>query len=191
MADIEINVFEVQLGAAILLQMKDSRGRTVNVLADGGINAAKYSQDHVAIKLGTLLPSQRIDVLIGTHYDQDHLAGLIDAADQFPITEAILPPIRKPRYPKSRNGVNALWELGNSEDASDLPLLIELNDGQFEEHIAELEELSFFAGELLRDVELIDPKPPNLETEVLGSQGEFDSEDLTLPLSSDLLASSF
>lgn len=49
--EIEIDMFEVQLGASVLLRMKDSFGSIVTVLADGGIKAKGYAQDHVATKL--------------------------------------------------------------------------------------------------------------------------------------------
>jgi hypothetical protein len=184
MPDIQVDMFEVQLGAAVLLQFKDSQGKSVSVIADGGIHAAGYPRDHVATKLKKLLPSQCIDVLIGTHYDQDHLAGLIEVADQFTIRDAILPPIRRPRHPKpgtSTAAVVSLLEAGGLEDASDLKLLIDLTDAEFEEHIAELEWLQAQAEERLRHAGGIQPLPPDVENEISAPDEEFDSDTGTAP----------
>ncbi len=178
--DIEIDMFEVQLGAAVLLRMKDSAGTTVSVLADGGINAKGYSRDHVAAKLKTILPSTDIDVVIGTHYDEDHLAGLIDVADQFSIGEAILPPIRKPRYPKGGTPAAALLRLEAPDDASDLPFLIDLNDAKFAEHIEELEQLAAQAEQQLKELRSFEEPFPDLEEEILPPDEEFDLDDLVM-----------
>jgi hypothetical protein len=40
MSCIQVDMFEVQLGAAVLLQMEDTAGALVRVLADGGIRIA-------------------------------------------------------------------------------------------------------------------------------------------------------
>jgi hypothetical protein len=93
MPKIEITMYEVQLGAAILLQFYEDN-RTVRVLADAGIHAKNYSRDHVQKKLKATSIDQ-IDLLMGTHYDKDHLDGLIDvvACGSIGITEAWLPPV--------------------------------------------------------------------------------------------------
>jgi hypothetical protein len=108
-------MFEVQLGAAVLIQMQDSAGSPVRVLIDGGISpTTKYRTSHVNGKLVAafqdfdlilptasqqlaLNPSYRIDLMVGTHYDGDHLRGLIDVAKNtgIDIAEAWLPPIRQ------------------------------------------------------------------------------------------------
>ena len=181
MPDIQIDMFEVQLGAALLLRMKDSTGRSVSVLADGGINAASYNRDHVANKLTGILPLKEIDVVIGTHYDQDHLAGLIDVADMFKIGDAILPPVRRPRYPKPGTPISAVMEIEKPDDASDLPLLIDLNDREFGEHISELESLEDQIGSHLGEGVPSSFSPPDFENESPGSQEEFDSYYLTPP----------
>ncbi len=187
MPNIQIDMFEVQLGASLLLQFKDSTGRSVCVLADGGINAASYTRDHVAKKLANILPSKSIDVVIGTHYDQDHLAGLIDVAGMFNIGEAILPPVRRPRYPRPGTPASALMQIENPDDASDLPLLIDLSDEEFEEHISELAMLSEQVANQLRGAEPIFPSPPDFENEIPGSDDELGSYYLTAPYSPAML----
>lgn len=96
MPDIQINMFEVQLGAAVLLQFSVD-GRMVRVLADAGVRAKGYKPTHVRDKLLKLLPQddRRIDLIIGTHYDEDHLNGLVPLIqDQdFQFGEAWLPPV--------------------------------------------------------------------------------------------------
>lgn len=92
---IQINMFEVQLGAAMLLQFKGESG-IVRVLADAGIKASGYKPDHVLKKLRKLIPEdRRIDLVIGTHYDEDHLNGLVPIIEDehTAIGEVWLPPV--------------------------------------------------------------------------------------------------
>ncbi len=93
---IQIDMFEVQLGAALLLSFETSGG-TVRVLADAGVKASGYKPEHVLNKLRPLLAggSGRLDLVIGTHYDADHLNGLVPIiADQnIEIGEAWMPPV--------------------------------------------------------------------------------------------------
>lgn len=100
MSTIQIDMFEVQLGASILLQF--NTGETwVSVLADAGIKAPGYFIDHVHKKLPNTLhrdglgDKQRIDLMIGTHYDADHLDGLVPIIQDpnIEIGEAWLPPV--------------------------------------------------------------------------------------------------
>jgi len=97
---IQIDMFEVQLGAALLLQFRSSHGKIVRVLADAGVKASDYPVDHVHKKLQKAFEefgdnSKRLDLIIGTHYDADHLDGLVpiiqDAAIE--IGEVWLPPV--------------------------------------------------------------------------------------------------
>ena len=94
---IQVDMFEVQLGASLLLQFQTAEGETVRVLADGGdglpdrdiherLTAAMRAFDD---------RERRIDLLVGTHYDADHLDGLIPIIDDqsIVITEAWLPPV--------------------------------------------------------------------------------------------------
>lgn len=100
MTVIQLDMYEVQLGAAVLLQF-NNHGNPVRILADAGIHAGGYSRDHVHKKLrgsfqgfNSNAPAS-IDLLLGSHYDKDHLDGLIDVASDtsIAITEAWLPPV--------------------------------------------------------------------------------------------------
>ncbi|MBL8002301.1 MAG: hypothetical protein JNL05_10100 [Flavobacteriales bacterium] len=103
---IQVDMFEVQLGAALLLQFGTSGGKPVRVLADAGIKASGYPEDHVRKKLPgafkDFAPGKaRIDLIIGTHYDEDHLSGLapIIADPAWAIGEAWLPPVLNDEAP--------------------------------------------------------------------------------------------
>jgi hypothetical protein len=92
---VALDMFEVQLGAAILLRFAADTGQ-VNVLADAGVGTY-YPPDHVYQKLLPILgegAGKRIDLIIGTHYDEDHLKGLVPIiSDQsIMIGEAWMPP---------------------------------------------------------------------------------------------------
>jgi hypothetical protein len=101
---IQVDMFEVQLGAALLLQMRDEEGKPVRILADAGVKASGYSNDHVLKKLPQAIRSFaqdetwskfHIDLMIGTHYDADHLDGLVPIIldKNVVIKEAWLPPV--------------------------------------------------------------------------------------------------
>lgn len=95
MPQIQIDMFEVQLGAAMLLQF-DIGTEKIRVLADGGVKASGYRVEHVRDKLNDLLADpMRIDLIIGTHYDEDHLNGLVPVIEdvRFTIGEAWMPPV--------------------------------------------------------------------------------------------------
>src|SRR5262249_781210 len=93
-------MFEVQLGAALLLQFRISKKRVVRVLADAGISATKYPVETVRDRLSEAFAyfngnDRRVDLIIGTHYDEDHLEGLVPIIkdQRFDIGEAWLPPV--------------------------------------------------------------------------------------------------
>jgi hypothetical protein len=103
MPDIQIDMFEVQLGAAILLQFATSDG-VVRVLADAGIKASGYDPAHVHKRLLPILKAsgdRRIDLILGTHYDEDHLNGLVPIIEDesIEIGEAWMPPIANDSSP--------------------------------------------------------------------------------------------
>lgn len=96
-ADILIEMFEVQLGAAIFIQFKTPDG-LVNVLSDAGVKASGYDVDRVHKRLLKILDetgTRRLDLVVGTHYDEDHLNGLVPIIDDVSIEigEAWMPPI--------------------------------------------------------------------------------------------------
>jgi beta-lactamase superfamily II metal-dependent hydrolase len=103
MSKIQIDMFEVQLGAAILLQFMAEDG-VVRVLADAGIKASGYELERVRDRLLPILDAsggRRIDLVIGTHYDKDHLNGLVSVINDKSITigEAWMPPIANDTEP--------------------------------------------------------------------------------------------
>jgi hypothetical protein len=103
MPDIQVDMFEVQLGAAILLQLKTDRG-LVRILADAGIKASGYDRAQVHKRLLPILDAsgdRRIDLILGTHYDEDHLNGLVPIIEDesVAIGEAWMPPIANDSAP--------------------------------------------------------------------------------------------
>ena len=107
---IQVDMFEVQLGAAMLMQFRLASGEIVRVLADAGVDKASgYKTDHVFSKLfdgsGSATgvwtdfdttTEPRLNLIIGTHYDADHLRGLVPIIDHhaLPIDEIWLPPVQ-------------------------------------------------------------------------------------------------
>ncbi len=88
-------MFDVGLGAAILLQFRQSDGGVVRVLADGGLDG-KFGKERLPDALAHFgWASKRIDLMVGTHYDADHLDGLVPIVEDgaFEIGEAWLPPV--------------------------------------------------------------------------------------------------
>lgn len=102
---IQVDMFEVQLGSALLLQFRREADQIVRILADAGVKADGYRQNHVHEKLTEAfqtfeqqfvgLIDRRIDLIIGTHYDKDHLYGLVPIIEDstIEIGEAWLPPV--------------------------------------------------------------------------------------------------
>lgn len=91
---IQLDMFAVELGAAILLQFKGQDG-VVRVLADAG-----RKRHDVHARLPDAISDfgsdeLKIDLLIGTHYDADHLDGLIAIINdqRISIGEAWMPPV--------------------------------------------------------------------------------------------------
>lgn len=111
---IQVDVFDVQLGAAMLLQFRDDLERPVRVLADGGSphhDASDYPPERVLGLLEEAFAAfgdttRRLDLIIGTHYDADHLKGLepIAADESVEIGEAWLPPVVNDTDPGVRLG---------------------------------------------------------------------------------------
>jgi hypothetical protein len=109
MSTIQIDMFEVQLGAAILLQFMAEDG-IVRVLADAGIKASGYELTRVRDRLLPILDAggdRRIDLVIGTHYDEDHLNGLVSIINDQGITigEAWMPPIANDTDPHALDAI--------------------------------------------------------------------------------------
>lgn len=109
MGRIQVDMFEVQLGAALFLQFQLESGQVVRVLADAGVDkSSDYPINHVFNKLfdaaGTPTSvwsdfserKPKLDLIVGTHYDADHLRGLVPIIDKLDleIDEIWLPPIQ-------------------------------------------------------------------------------------------------
>lgn len=92
---IELEMFAVGLGSSIYLRCR-SETDEIRVLADGGVGHG-ISETLVERKLSTILCDEnadRIDLIIGTHYDEDHLRGLVPVVKHgWAIGELWLPPI--------------------------------------------------------------------------------------------------
>jgi len=112
MNSIQIDMFEVQLGAGQLLQFRTRENRVVRILADAGVGSAKgYKPDHVHKKLNDALnafgdSSRHIDLIIASHYDADHLTGLVPIIEDtsIRINEAWLPPVANDNEPPLSSG---------------------------------------------------------------------------------------
>lgn len=120
---IQVDMFEVQLGAAMLMQFRLSTDQVVSVLADAGVDKASgYAIDHVYgklidhagnptevwdafIKAGD---TPRLNLIIGTHYDADHLRGLVPIIESphLVIDEIWLPPVQDDQADVSENSVS-------------------------------------------------------------------------------------
>ena len=99
---IQVDMFAVGLGASILTQFALKDESRVTVLSDGGMGRG-YPPETVNKKLPETLGSfggdkcKRIDLIVGTHYDEDHLKGLVPIIqdESIEIGEVWLPPVRK------------------------------------------------------------------------------------------------
>ena len=97
---IKITMYSVGLGAAMLLEFRRS-DRTVTVLADGGdagagVRVAEEVTDALGPIGGAAGPARPLDLVIGTHYDEDHLDGLTELVGRgvtIPVREIWLPPV--------------------------------------------------------------------------------------------------
>lgn len=116
-------MFAVELGASILMQFETETGR-VAVLADAG-EARHDVNARLPEAFETFEDGERfhIELMIGTHYDSDHLAGLVAIIndDNVTIGEAWLPPVANDAEPRHGRLV---------EDANLLALQFANPDGQ-------------------------------------------------------------
>jgi competence protein ComEC len=81
-----VSVLDVGQGDAILIQTPDGR----NVLIDGGA-----SGQAVTSALGEELPfwERTIDLVVLTHPQEDHLAGLIDVLERYDVRQVLATPV--------------------------------------------------------------------------------------------------
>jgi hypothetical protein len=102
MKKIQVDMFAVGLGASVLTQIALKDETSVTVLSDGGMGRG-YPPETVKTKLPEALACfgtsgcARIDLIVGTHYDADHLKGLVPIIndESIEIGEVWLPPVRK------------------------------------------------------------------------------------------------
>lgn len=73
---IEVEVFPAGIGDSILARCISDSG-TVNILVDGGVK--RTYEDHLATRLKELANAgERLDLLIVTHIDTDHIGGALE-----------------------------------------------------------------------------------------------------------------
>lgn len=95
---IQIDMFQVGLGAGLLMQFETDNDN-VRVLADAGVQHGRDPKECwprvTAALRGFGNNAARIDLMIGTHYDADHLEGLVPIIEDetIEIGEAWLPPV--------------------------------------------------------------------------------------------------
>jgi len=101
MKTIQVDMFAVGLGASVLTQFVSKNGSRVTVLSDGGMGAG-HSANTVKEKLPESFKAFGnhdricIDLIVGTHYDGDHLKGLVPMIEDssIDIGEIWLPPVK-------------------------------------------------------------------------------------------------
>ena len=78
-----VHFIDVGQGDGVLIETPDNR----RILIDGGARTS-----NIAFKVGDMLPfyDKRIDVVISTHADSDHIGGLIDVLDRFEVGAVIV-----------------------------------------------------------------------------------------------------
>lgn len=129
--EIQVDMFEVQLGAALLLQFRVGT-KMVRVLADAGTSMSGYGKNHVLDKLQQVLPLEegkpppRIDLLIGTHYDADHLNRMVPIIERYEIGEAWLPPVANDTEPPASD-----WEAHRESNLLGVQFAGEKGDEKF------------------------------------------------------------
>lgn len=101
MKTIQVDMFAVGLGAAVLTQFLLEDGAKVTILSDGGMETGKPPDTvlrRLPQALDDFLPNgpRRIDLIVGTHYDGDHLKGLLPILEDasIEIGDVWLPPVK-------------------------------------------------------------------------------------------------
>jgi hypothetical protein len=99
----QVDMFDVGLGAALLMQFRLSNGNVVRILADGRLNSAIEKKRLPDALTDFSMSSKRIDLMVGTHYDRDHLDGLVPIVKEqcIEIGEAWLPPVADDSVPRA------------------------------------------------------------------------------------------
>lgn len=84
--ELEINYIDVGQGNAVLVRSKNK-----NLLIDGG-NRSKSRYYYNYIKNKNL---KKIDYMIASHYDEDHIAGLISILENYEVINVLTPSYKK------------------------------------------------------------------------------------------------
>lgn len=84
---LEVTAFAVGDGDALLI--RSPSGRTV--LIDGGSRSQERVGERVLVPGLALLGVRRLDAIIITHSDSDHVNGLVDVLERFPVDRVLGP----------------------------------------------------------------------------------------------------
>ena len=103
----EIEVFNVGHGDAIAVTVDPGSESPFSMLIDGGERAANIRQQLLSGDVFLRAGKHVIDLLVATHHDRDHIAGLIDVVDdeQFEIRQAWAPVVFQPSFDPAYTGV--------------------------------------------------------------------------------------
>ncbi|QSX74007.1 hypothetical protein HIV01_012345 [Lysobacter arenosi] len=82
----DIKVFPAQRGDAILVEYADAAAPQ-RILIDGGIT--RTARDYLLSHFGSMGAGTRIDVLVVTHLDQDHIQGAVTLLKELPANVTI------------------------------------------------------------------------------------------------------
>lgn len=212
--DIQVDMFDVQLGAALLLQFRVGE-KVVRVLADAGTSKGGYGKDHVLEKLQEVLPivdgkAPRIDLLIGTHYDMDHLNRMVPVIRNYEIGEAWLPPVANDTEPPAADweqprdnnllGVQFAGEGGNEafdrylgRKAGLIDAVAAVRKRADAGDVHDVRDIVFGNRALYRTMDVADRLPDDGFFEralasaaaTIGERGDHASKDVRLPMASD------
>lgn len=86
LVELEINYIDVGQGNAVLVKNKDK-----SLLIDGG-NRSNSSYYYNYIKNKNI---KKIDYMIASHYDEDHIAGLISILENYEVLNVLAPAYKK------------------------------------------------------------------------------------------------
>ncbi len=93
---LRVDFLDVGQGDAILIRTPDRH----NILVDGGPDG------QVLTELGKVLPlwERRIDLVVATHLDADHITGLVSVLKRYQVTEVLTP------LPSKSTKISEAWQ---------------------------------------------------------------------------------
>ena len=83
---IEVHLAKVGIGDCILVRMGEN-ARKLNLLIDSGRNEDGYSDTIKYIQDN----KENIDYMIASHYDEDHIGGLVQCLNSFTVCNVFGP----------------------------------------------------------------------------------------------------